>query len=169
MAKALARWAPKELSETHKLMATLFAAGWKNKEVSEELGISESRVSVIRNDPRVQVIVEQYGRRFRDETARSVKERITRYSDQAVETVNNLMLHAESETVRLTAAKDLLDRAGHKPRENVNLTSVSFEGGDIMELVRTLKEARTPEQELEFVQDTSGVFVQKTEVHSARR
>lgn len=162
-------WEPAKLSERHLLLATLIAAGWKNHEIAQELQFSESRVSILRNDPRILALTREVGRKLRDETAVGVRERFVYYSTEAIETIAQLMRHAESEQVRLAAGKDILDRAGHKPREHISVASVQFSGEEVIELVKTLREAREPEAPLEFVEDSSGVFMKKEATVSARK
>ena len=47
----------------------------------------------------------------------------------AVKTVNDLMLNADQDSVKLSAAKDVLDRTGHKPAttQNIHIDVKTFE------------------------------------------
>ena len=53
-------------------------------------------------------------KKHQEEIERRMQERLRQTGPKALAVVENLMDHAMSETVRLGAAKDILDRAGYK-------------------------------------------------------
>ena len=56
-------------------------------------------------------------RKFQDEIQKRVHERLRGSGPKALSVVEQLMVGADSETVRLGAAKDMLDRGGYKVYE----------------------------------------------------
>ena len=56
-------------------------------------------------------------RKFKDEIQKRVHERLRGSGPKALSVVEQLMVGADSETVRLGAAKDMLDRGGYKVYE----------------------------------------------------
>lgn len=154
----LREWEPLEFGPQHMQMLMMRAAGMRPKEIAEATGYSQSRVSVILNDPRAKKLIPQLTGQMLREFQLDVREMIQSYSGEATETIGSLMRHAESEQVRLASAKDLLDRAGFKPKEVVQHTHVEIGADDAKRILAAIMEAREPEPELEFIQDSSEVF-----------
>ena len=87
-----------------------------------------------------------------------MQERIRSSGPKALAVVENLMDHAMSETVRLGAAKDMLDRAGYKAYdenaigkniEEMNEQLISLVGKDgaklLIHSMRTMKQISGPQ------------------------
>ena len=92
------------------------------KEISEILHVSEATIcNWKKNDE------------FKSDYTSSLKNSMKDVAARAFRTEVSL-LKARSETVRLMAAKDILDRAGFKPDENINLS------GESVVLINDLKE-----------------------------
>jgi transposase-like protein len=75
------------------------------KEICHAIGVNESTICRWKKDEE-----------FMNELNSQIKENIIAEAPKAFKTISNL-LKAKSEMVRLQAAKDILDRAGHKPIE----------------------------------------------------
>lgn len=154
----LREWEPDEFGPQHMQMLAMRAAGMRPGEIAAATGYSVSRVSVILNDPRAKTLISQMTGQMLREFQLSVRETIQSYSGEAIETIATLMRHAESEQVRLGAAKDMADRAGYKPREVITHAHVEIDNEDALRILDAIKEAGMDEPELEFLQDSAGVF-----------
>ena len=97
-------------------------------------------------------------RKHQDEIERRMQERLRQTGPKALAVVENLMDHAMSETVRLGAAKDILDRAGYKAYdenamgrnvEEMNQQLIALVGKDgaklLVHSMRTRKQISGPE------------------------
>lgn len=155
-------WSPKQLSPKHLRVIHLHSTGlFSGKEISELLDISQSRISVIVNDPRAQELVAEYQRKAIAETTVEAEEVIKASSVEAAKTVVQLMRNAASERIRQTSAFGILDRSGIHGKGNGNGTGP--EGGKLDPesaklIAEALRETREPVQALEMVEDTAGVF-----------
>lgn len=161
---SLPDYAPNELSPTHFHMIAMRAAGMRPGEIAKALGYSNSRVSVILNDPRAKQLVSRMTGDVLREFQLDVGEQIVSYAAEAAETVAGLMRMAESEQVRLSASKDILDRAGYKPKEVVTHMHAEIDHEDAQRILTALRESKEKAPELEFVEDSAGVFRQKDDV-----
>lgn len=56
----------------------------------------------------------------RKERQEAVTSALSKYAEDAVKELYDLMMNAESESVKMQAIKDVLDRAGHKPVDKVD-------------------------------------------------
>jgi hypothetical protein len=105
-------WSPKEIRRRHELVCALHACGWRGKDIAEHVGYSQSRVSIIVNDPRSREIIDSYAGAF-SSIATDVKEKLEFLSIEAVEEVAQVMRSAEKDETRLRAAFGVLDRGGY--------------------------------------------------------
>lgn len=92
-----------------KCLGLLVSAEMTQKQIAAEIKVSEQTICAWKKDAE---FIEGYNNLMRS-TVRSV-------SAKALKTLVSL-LDAESEQVRLNAAKDILDRAGFKPEEKVEI------------------------------------------------
>lgn len=155
---------PKEFSTTHWHMFAMRAAGMRPGEIADATGYSASRVSVILNDPRAKAIVARMTGDVLRDFQLDVRDLIQSYTGEAVETVATLMRHAESEQVRLSASKDLLDRGGFKPKEVVTHAHVEIDHEDAQRILSALHESQQQAPALEMVEDSAGVFRSTSDV-----
>jgi len=103
----------------------LYLTGTQSKsEIAALLGVTSTTVRKWFNDPAVQ----QYMEAFKKEQANMVRARIHASTDAALQKMVDL-LESPIDGVALQAAKDLLDRAGHKPKQEVKkeVTVKTFE------------------------------------------
>lgn len=97
-------------------------------------------------------------KKHHEEIERRMQERLRQTGPKALAVVENLMDHAMSETVRLGAAKDILDRAGYKAYdensmgrniEEMNEQLIALVGKDgaklLVHSMRTRKQISGPE------------------------
>jgi hypothetical protein len=77
----------------------------------------------------------KFAKEIEDRTKKAIKDSIP----AAIAMLNHLMNNAESESVKLGAVKDILDRAGMKPTDKVEQTVTSVEGKSTEELQQELE------------------------------
>lgn len=84
------------------------------KQIAKEIGMTEQTLINWKKNPQ-----------FQDMKFRMERERLKSYVPDALKTMVELLQTAESENVRFYAARDILDRAGHKAVDVSEVTSKS--------------------------------------------
>lgn len=158
-------WEPESLTPLHKNVLTLIAAGMRGREIAKLDGMpSESRISVIKNSPAGEAFLRQQSAEVVKRITTDVGELISSHAEEAVNTVVQLMRAADSETVRLQASKDLLDRGGHKPVERQEHVHVEVDQEDVSRLIEALRESRAQHEEPEFFEESHKLFDDPNEI-----
>lgn len=112
---------PQELMATltpakTRLIMLWLTGQYTQRKIAQIIGISESTVRVWLLDPAVQmVIAELQSREFA-----VIESNLKALSFKALRTMDDL-LESNMDNVRFQAAKDLLDRSGHKPQQTVKV------------------------------------------------
>lgn len=125
------------LNTKHKVAALLEARGELNKnEIAEVVGLSPTRLSTIRNSvPEYKLLVQQYTKELAERTLDRAAELLARFNDEAPEafgTLCALHIKADRDSVRLGAAREILDRATIAPAKRD--VSGGGEGGVVIQL-----------------------------------
>lgn len=94
-----------------KAIELMFEGNLSQKQISEIVKVHETTLSRWKHEDS-----------FIEATKEYTKKVISQSTSKAMSTMVNL-LNAKSELVRFNAAKDLLDRAGFAPTDNVNVNS----------------------------------------------
>ena len=71
-----------------------------------------------------QVMGSKLKKQFREEIADRTRTRLMDGAGMALDTILDLVKNSTSDTVKLAAARDLLDRSGYKPTEKIEQTVV---------------------------------------------
>ncbi|MGL4774545.1 MAG: hypothetical protein ACRC2K_13370 [Clostridium sp.] len=102
----------------------LYVSGfYTNKQIADILMISEASVRTLLKQPDVMDLILEYA----NEEKQIIDTRIKAMRFKAVDVMNELM-DADDDNIKLSAAKDILDRAGHKADSNSNVNiNVSYE------------------------------------------
>ena len=111
-------WSPEKWNPRHRLIVALHLAGDKGREIAEKLGVSESHISLILNDPRAIYEIENLAQSVADRTVDTAL-RIKLYANEALDEIVEELRSSRNEKVRQTAAFGLLDRAGYTPVREV--------------------------------------------------
>lgn len=96
-------------NKMNKVIRLMISTNLTQKEIAKEIDIREETISRWKKEDR---FIEQLNK----EEARCLKE----LTAPALRTLKSL-LNAESESVRLQAAKDVLDRTGYKPPDKMEI------------------------------------------------
>lgn len=109
-------WQPKRFNSRHKAACVLRANGFTVTEIAEHMGYSIARTSVILNDPRAEVVLEDAEKHFAANLS-DVGAKIKALASEALEETADIMRGGLEGSVkpatRLTAALGILDRAGY--------------------------------------------------------
>lgn len=98
---------------------TRWLQGWPRWRIAHDLGYStENQIDCVLKSPAVQAAMEQARRRVID-NASDIIERLQALAPDALGTIERVMLSATRDRDKLSAAMDLLDRAGFKPTDRV--------------------------------------------------
>lgn len=126
-------WQPARFKERHRLVCKLQAVGLKNNEIADITGYTESRVSIILNDPRAPAIINEMAGIVAgnlDDVALKLK----LLANEALDTVTDLMRDGEKEEIRQRSAFSILDRAGYsKIEKKLQITAaISNEAAELL-------------------------------------
>ena len=117
---------PKHINTKHRAMMRHFIAGKTNREVAELFGMTEARVSLIKNSPLFREEMAKMEKEVKDEYVQTegskvqtdlIRVRMKERAAEAADTLYELMKGAESEAVRQKSAMEILDRTGYKATE----------------------------------------------------
>lgn len=93
-----------------KCLELMLTGNFTQKEIAEEIGVTEQTIT---NWKKKDEFAEEYNT--------ALKKRINLHAAVAFKTETELLRSADSDSVRLNAAKDILDRAGFKSRDEISL------------------------------------------------
>ena len=89
---------------------------YSQKKIAAVVGVSEMTIRAWLNDPSVQAVIrEVQAREFA-----VIEGNLKALRFKAIDTMNEL-LDSTMDNVRFQAAKDILDRGGHKPQQNIKV------------------------------------------------
>lgn len=127
------KYQPKQLNEKHHEILRLAMLGYSNVDIAERLSCTPATVSIVRNSG----LGKQHASLLRaeaDYSALETAKRIRELAPDAIEAIQQIMMNDEMPAnVRLSAAKDILDRAGYgAPKQvNVSSTTLNLTGDDL--------------------------------------
>ena len=102
--------APKKLNNKHRLIAFLKLAGCTREEIADQLDYEPTYVSAITESPMFKALMVQLQDEMKHQTIGTVVDRIVAEGPKSLQVLVELRDHAESEQIRMTSARDLLDR-----------------------------------------------------------
>jgi hypothetical protein len=105
---------PAKLSENHKLMAFMVAAGMKNSEIAKQLHCNAARISVIKSSPLFKTLVAQHQREMTTYGVKNAMDKLLGDAPYNVDFIRSVrdgeFADPEDARVRLSAAGMLFDR-----------------------------------------------------------
>lgn len=114
---------------THHEIARLLALGLKDIDISRTLGYSQSRISILKNDPLFKELLDHYVT-MRDGVVLNVGARLESMSVTALELIQERMLD-DPESISMKDLQGIaelsLDRSGHGKTSTVNVNTVSVQ------------------------------------------
>lgn len=129
-----------QIWDIHREIMRLAVSGMKQSEIAYELGVTEAMVSYTLNSPIVRRQMD-FMRAARDGESIDVGKRISELAQRAVEVVGEL-LDDSLPNIRLSSAKDILDRAGYSPikRIQAEVHSTHFTSDEIASIKQRARE-----------------------------
>lgn len=98
-------------------MILMYLTGqYSQKKLSQIIGVSENTIRAWLLDPAVQTVIKELQQR---EFA-VVDSKLKALRHKAIDTMNEL-LESDMDNVRFQAAKDILDRGGHRPQQTIKV------------------------------------------------
>lgn len=133
---------PKRLTERHRLVALMLAAGRTNVEVAHLTGLSPNRVSILRTSPLFQQLVEQERETIRRQAVEAVIHRLNGQAGPTLDTLINLRDQRQNLQVALGAANSLFDRVVPRQtaHEETRTLAVQFSRADVHDMLSVLAE-----------------------------
>lgn len=124
------------IRDSHHDVAKCFAEGMTNFEVQIATGYSSSRISILKQDPSFQELVEHY-RHVKTEATADLAVRMKSLSLDALEELRERM-HTEdlAPEMLLDILKVTADRTGHGPTNKVTQTNVNVNLADLLREAR---------------------------------
>lgn len=120
--EARGRWEPQKLNALHRNVIRLaFTGRFTQAEIAQHLGVTKALVNAIVNSALGEAHLEYLHERLDEKALENLEEVIIDLQPIAVEVTKQIMLNGSSETNRLRAAQDILNRGG---------TGVNVGGGD---------------------------------------
>ena len=108
----------------------LVCGSYKQAQIARELKISEQTICNWKNKDE----------EFAAELSKHLRISLKTLVPKAVKTIEDL-LESESDNVRLSAAKDILDRTGFKPSDNINVNgTIVAEQSKLDDLIKQMSE-----------------------------
>ena len=102
-----------KMKDRHKRIAERVAAGQKDTEIARDLGVTPQMVAYTRESPIVQGYLQAVSGAM-EKRALDIGGEIRALAPYALATIEDVMLNPHNDPkVRLNAAQDLMDRAGH--------------------------------------------------------
>jgi len=130
-----------ELKTKHREIARLLLEGIKPAQISERFDMPLSTVYNIQSDP----LFKAHTMRLSDEIDQEVikvRKRLAEMNSKALDALDDLLTYDNiPPAVRLNTAKDVLDRNGFAPAQNVNHNHAYFTAQDLLELKQRARNA----------------------------
>lgn len=89
--------------------------GLGNTDIALALGVTEEQVQAISVSPAYEMLYNDVIKRMVERDGEEIAAKISSYSHEALERVIDTVRNSDSEKYALIAARDLLDRGGHRP------------------------------------------------------
>ena len=125
---------PDKLSSKIQVIIALDICGYTGNQIAEKIGMTASRVSIIRNSPlfiqerdsqRAKLTAQVIDKKSSDIAAGDpVESRIKDLALQAVGVHEDIMSNAKGEMAKIASANSILDRAGYKAKTDKTVVSI---------------------------------------------
>lgn len=99
---------PKKLTTKQIKCIELMVEGWKQGDIAHEIGIASETISRWKNQD---LFIQEY--------KNAIDTKFKYLAGFAQKTIEDLAKDSKNDNVRLSAAKDILDRGGYKPVEEI--------------------------------------------------
>lgn len=114
-----------KLSSFHKHIAFLVAQGQSRSQIQEQFGVTSTTISVWLNMPAFREQVATYQKQIEDEVVTYATQKMKHLQSKAVDRLDWLMDHAESESVQLGAVREVLERGPLRIVKGIDLSKMA--------------------------------------------
>lgn len=159
----MAKWTIRSLTPKYKQILRLYAAGKKQVEIARIMGMTPVAIGAIIRSPLFQAALQELEKevdsRFKEQLASlPLSERLQKLADKAIEVLAEHIENPATPSLQLSAAKDILDRAGFRAPKEFVVHTVKLDGqfqDDIRKALSDLEELEECENEESSADSTS--------------
>ena len=119
-----------ELNDRHRAIAQMEVMGWRIKDIANELGVHEMTVYRVKHSPVYKVYIKDLRKRVEEQSTFDAAAHLDKITEKTVRTLETLMDSADSENVRVSAAKELFDRQMPKVAKSEHKEETVIQFGD---------------------------------------
>lgn len=122
-----------KLRASHHALAKLLSTGTSNIDASRMLGISQSRISILRNDPSFKDLITHYAG-IQEIAFIGMQEKLAQVGADTLEVLHERVLDDSDKIatdVLVKIAEMTLDRTGHGKQSNINVKSLTLSVEDL--------------------------------------
>jgi len=102
------------LKDWHRIFAEMQLMGKRNVDIARELGVHEMTLARVQRSPVYRIYIKDIRKRAEEDSVFDVAAHLKRVTPKVFETLEHLMMNAESETVRASMVKEYADRISPK-------------------------------------------------------
>lgn len=124
---------PKEMNVVSVILSYVLF-GLDNEDIATAVNVTVNQVELIKSSDAYKTMYETAVDTIRENDLDNIRSMFVKNSKAAARTVNNLM-YSDEDMIKLKAAQDILDRAGHRPKD-VTEHIHSLEGGLTIEYIK---------------------------------
>lgn len=141
----MGRYKKSEWSGSYERVLILAEKGTPHKDIATEMGLTPGRISQIIHDKRFVARRDK----FKEKAEDIVFSKFSRHTSNAASTIIHIMKEGKpQDRIKLDAAKDVLNYAGHKPREHVEHNTYNYNIDEANSARKALEEIDKLQQRL---------------------
>jgi len=132
-----------QLKDWHRIFAEMQLMGKRNKDIAAELQVHEMTLAKVQRSPVYKVYIKDLRKQAEEDSVFDVAEHLRRVTPKTFETMYDLMVNAESETVRASMVKEYADRINPKINkfQSESKSTIYLESDTIKMLAQNLIES----------------------------
>ena len=119
-----------ELNDRHRAIAQMEIMGYKNKQIARELDCHQMTIHRVRSSPVYKIYIGDLRKQVEEASVFDATKYLDRITEKTMRTLEHLMDDADSENVRVSAAKELFDRQMPKVSKTQHEETKIIEFGD---------------------------------------
>jgi len=132
-----------QLKDWHRIFAEMQLMGKRNKDIAVELQVHEMTLAKVQRSPVYKVYIKDLRKQAEEDSGFNVADHLRRVTQKTFETMYDLMVNAESETVRASMVKEHADRINPKINkfQSESKSTIYLESDTIKLLAQNLRES----------------------------
>ena len=132
-----------KLKDWHKIFAEMQLMGKRNVDIAKELKVHEMTLAKVQRSPVYKIYIKDLRKQAEEDSVFDVAKHLQQVTQKTFETMYDLMVNAESETVRASMVKEHADRINPKVTkiESDTKSTLYFESETIQMFAQNLKES----------------------------